>query len=528
MKYSNKFKSAMIHRLSGNNAISANALSQEVGVGQTTLSKWLRDGSVIQPETFQEPAEEFLKEIAYNMTKTPKRPKDWSPEQKMQAVLDASQLSDDDLGGFLRKKGLHESDLKQWRIEMLGGLQGSKSKKKTKGKSAEAKRIRQLEKEVNRKDKALAETAALLVLKKKGPGDLGGRGRRHPPEERKMILDLIDEAIESGARLSPAAEIIGLSARTIIRWRSSINCLDKRNGPNRVPSNKLCAQERQTVLKIANSPECRDLSPNQIVPKLADMGIYLASESTFYRILRDEKLINHREPSKPASSPRPREHVATGPCQVWSWDITYLKTDVKGIFLYLYMIMDVWSRKIVAAQVFEEECMEHSSILFAQACMRHGVKKDQLVLHADNGGPMKGSTMLATLHTLGVTPSFSRPRVSNDNPFSESLFRTMKYRPEYPSKPFSSIEEAQLWVDGFVHWYNSEHLHSSIRFVTPDDRHSGREDQILSERHRVYEEAKKRMPNRWSGSTRNWKPDKFVWLNPEKSSDNADVMLQAA
>jgi len=280
----------------------------------------------------------------------------------------------------------------------------------------------------------------------------------------------------------------------------------------------LSEQERKKVLKVANSPEYRDLSPNQIVPKLADMGIYLASESTFYRILRDEKLINHREPSKPASSPRPKEHVATGPCQVWSWDITYLKTDVKGIFLYLYMIMDVWSRKIVAANVFEEECMEHSSILFAQACMRHGVKKDQLVLHSDNGGPMKGSTMLATLHTLGVIPSFSRPKVSNDNPFSESLFRTMKYRPEYPSKPFSSIEGAQLWVDGFVHWYNSEHLHSSIRFVTPDDRHYGREDQMLSERHRIYEEAKKRMPNRWSGLTRNWKPVKIVWLNPEKSS----------
>jgi transposase InsO family protein len=343
-----------------------------------------------------------------------------------------------------------------------------------------------------------------------------------------MILDFIDEAIESGARLSPAAEILGLSSRTIIRWRNSENCIDKRNGPKRTPHNKLSEQERQNVLKVANSPEYRDLSPNQIVPKLADKGIYLASESTFYRVLREEKLINHREPSKPASSSHPKERVATGPCQVWSWDITYLKTDVKGIFLYLYMIMDVWSRKIVAAKVFEEECMEHSSILFAQACMRHGVKKDQLVLHADNGGPMKGSTMLATLHTLGVIPSFSRPRVSNDNPYSESLFRTMKYRPEYPSKPFTSIEESQLWVDGFVQWYNSDHLHSSIRFVTPDDRHYGREDRILSKRHRLYKEAKKRMPNRWSGSTRNWKPDKIVWLNPDKSSDNTDLMLHAA
>lgn len=343
-----------------------------------------------------------------------------------------------------------------------------------------------------------------------------------------MILDLINEALKSGARLSPAAEIMGLSARTIIRWRNSKKCIDKRKGPRKEPANKLSDQERQRVLKVANSPEYRDLSPNQIVPKLADIGMYLASESTFYRILREEKLINHREPSKPASTPRPKEHVATGPCQVWSWDITYLKTDVKGIFLYLYMIMDVWSRKIVAAKVFEEESMDHSSVLFAQACMKHGISPDQLILHSDNGGPMKGSTMLATLHKLGVIPSFSRPSVSNDNPYSESLFRTMKYRPEYPSKPFPSMEDAQHWVDGFVHWYNTEHLHSSIRFVTPDDRHYGRENHILSERHCVYKKAKKRHPNRWSGETRNWEPINIVRLNPEKSSDDEAFLLKAA
>ena len=343
-----------------------------------------------------------------------------------------------------------------------------------------------------------------------------------------MILELIAEAVESGARLSPAAEIIGLSARTIIRWRLSNTCIDQRKGPQKAPSNKLTDQERQKVLNVTNSPEYRDLSPNQIVPKLADMGIYLASEATFYRVLRQEKMIHHRESSKPASSSRPKAHLAAGPCQVWSWDITYLKTDVKGIFLYLYMIMDVWSRKIVAAKVFEEECMEHSAALFAQACFRHDVEPDQLVLHSDNGGPMKGSTMLATLHNLGVTPSFSRPSVSNDNPFSESLFRTMKYRPEYPSMPFSSIADAQLWVDDFVHWYNSIHLHSSIRFVTPDDRHYGREDKILAERHLVYKAAKKRRPNRWSGSTRNWEPVKIVRLNPEKSLNDTTVMLKAA
>ena len=342
-----------------------------------------------------------------------------------------------------------------------------------------------------------------------------------------MILELIDEAVNSGALLSPAAEILGLSARTIIRWRRSKDDIDKRNGPKQPPLNKLSAQERQELLKTSNCLEFRELSPNQIVPKLADRGIYLASESTFYRVLREENLVNHRETSKPPS-PCPKEHVATGPCQVWSWDITYMKSNVKGIFFYLYMVMDVWSRKIVAAKVFEEESMDNSSRLIAQTCLRYGIQKDQLVLHSDNGGPMKGATMLATLQSLGVAPSFSRPSVSNDNPYSESLFRTMKYRPEYPSSCFESIEHAQKWVDDFVNWYNSEHLHSAIRFVTPDDRHYGYEDQILKNRHQVYKESQKRMPNRWSGKTRNWKPEKEVRLNPEKLTKLATVFEQAA
>ena len=185
MKYSNKFKSAMIHRLSGNNAISANSLSKEVGVSQTTLSTWLRDASVVRPGGFQESTNGFLKEASSKMTKTPKRPKDWTPEQKMQAVLEASQLSEEALGAFLRKSGLHESNLKQWRLEMLGGLQNTVSHKKSKEKSVEAKRIRELEREVTRKDKALAETAALLVLKKKVQAIWGDEEDSIPPKNGK-------------------------------------------------------------------------------------------------------------------------------------------------------------------------------------------------------------------------------------------------------------------------------------------------------------------------------------------------------
>ena len=338
-----------------------------------------------------------------------------------------------------------------------------------------------------------------------------------------MIINLIDKAVESGARLKTAAAIMGISARTIIRWRHQGGGQDQRNGPLTAPAHKLSEHERQQILDTSNSAPFRDLSAKQIVPKLADQGVYLASESTFYRVLKEHKMLTHRQASKPVISRRPKEHVATGPCQVWSWDITYLQTSVKGLFFYLYMVVDVWSRKIIAAQVFAEESMDHSSMLLAHACMVHGVQPEQLVLHSDNGAPMKGATMLATLHKLGVVPSFSRPSVSNDNPYSESLFRTMKYRPEYPSKSFENIEQAQSWVDGFVFWYNTLHLHSSIRYVTPDDRHFGREEHILGNRRKVYEKARKRNPNRWSKNIRNWNPVHQVWLNPEKKVETSQM-----
>lgn len=171
----------MIQRLTGNNPISANTLSNEVGIGQSTLSRWLRDASVVRPEPPRESTNEFLREEHNKMTKTPKRPTDWIPEQKMQAVLEASQLSEYDLGAFLRSKGLHETNINQWRFEMLTGLQKKVFNKKSKGKSAESKRIHQLEKELLRKDKALSETAALLVLKKKAQAIWGDEDESTPP-----------------------------------------------------------------------------------------------------------------------------------------------------------------------------------------------------------------------------------------------------------------------------------------------------------------------------------------------------------
>jgi transposase InsO family protein len=335
--------------------------------------------------------------------------------------------------------------------------------------------------------------------------------------ERAEVIELVNESRASGARQTMACEIMGISAKTLQRWKQDGNAQDGRIDAKHEPANKLTVIEKQRIIHAANKPEYANLPPGKIVPKLADKGVYIASESTFYRVLKEANQQHHRQKSKPDRQvKKPRALTATGPNQVFTWDITYLPTQVKGIFLYLYLVMDIYSRKIVGWQVHEEESSTLASSLMTDICQREGIMPNQVTLHSDNGSPMKGATMLATLQELGVVPSFSRPSVSNDNPYSESLFRTLKYRPEYPEKPFSNLLSARVWVQGFVDWYNFEHLHSAIQFVTPVQRHTGEDIEILAKRKRVYEQAKLRKPERWSGEIRNWKPAAKVYLNPEK------------
>ena len=241
------------------------------------------------------------------------------------------------------------------------------------------------------------------------------------------------------------------------------------------------------------------------MPRLADRGEYIASESTFYRVLRAEKQLAHRGKAKAAvSRPRP-ELKATAPNQVYSWDITYLRSLVRGDYYYLYLAMDVYSRRIVGWEVHAEESSELASELMRRIVAEAGHPKG-LTIHSDNGAPMKGNTLVANLQWLGVMQSFSRPRVSDDNPFSEALFRTLKYRPCFPDGPFVSLDAAREWVAQFVAWYNGEHRHSGIKFVTPDERHFGLEKGILDRRRRVYEGAQCRQPERWTRDIRDWNP----------------------
>jgi putative transposase len=198
------------------------------------------------------------------------------------------------------------------------------------------------------------------------------------------------------------------------------------------------------------------------------------------------------------------------------------------MFFYLYLIMDIYSRKIVGWEVFETESAEQAAQVFRKAHLREGIGAEALVLHSDNGSPMKGATMLSTLQRLGVMPSFSRPSVSDDNPFSEALFKTLKYHPGFPDKPFDSLQEAREWVAGFQHWYNEVHRHSALKFVTPAQRHRGEDEAILANRHALYEAAKARRPERWSGLTRNWEPEKNVYLNPGKPMKKGGELKQKA
>jgi transposase InsO family protein len=342
-------------------------------------------------------------------------------------------------------------------------------------------------------------------------------------DRRSLALD-IDNARAAGARQARACVVAGLDRRTLQRWRARDGLVigDGRPEARRPPpSHALTPAERAEVLRVANETRFAAMPPARIVPQLADEGIYLASESSFARILREQGQNVHRGRAKPPRALRPPStHVATGPGQVWCWDMTFLSTQVQGRWFYLYLILDLYSRKIVGFTVHDTDSADHAAHLARRTALAEGVHGMPVgpVLHGDNGATMKATTVLAMLHWLGIATSYSRPRVSDDNAFVEALFRTAKYRPEFPVKGFADLGAAQRWAAGFVSWYNHEHRHSGIRYVTPAERHVGRDQAILAGRHALYQRARTSNPARWSGSTRNWTPIGPVTLNPESDA----------
>lgn len=285
---------------------------------------------------------------------------------------------------------------------------------------------------------------------------------------------------------------------------------------------KLDLEERRKIVATYCAKEYDGLSPHEIVPVLAEKSIYLASESTFYRVLRAEGVLRRSRKIERKADAEPEVLVAGKVNQLWSWDISYLKTSVRGSYFYLYLFMDIYSRAITGWEIHENEDGAKAARLLETLVGRWGAHG--VLLRSDNGSPMRSMHMLSTLRRLGVVPSFSKPSVSNDNPYSESLFKTIKYTAGYPGA-FETIEEAKIWMTAFVAWYNGEHRHSRISYVTPMQRHAGLDQRILDSRKCTYELARLRHPERWSTTSRSWARIDEVFL---KRSNRRSQKKEAA
>ena len=348
-------------------------------------------------------------------------------------------------------------------------------------------------------------------------------------EDRQRIAEHIGQAHTEGARLKPACQTAGIDVRTFQRWHigGGLHSGDRRPDADRpAPAHALSAQEREQILRVTNEARFADMPPARIVPMLADEGVYIASESSFSRVLRAHGQTRHRGRARAPQQVRPPStHVATGPRQVFCWDVTYLPSTVIGRWWYLFVILDLFSRKIVGFEVHDADRSDYAVELLRRTALNEGlhVLASKPVLHGDNGPSLKATTVVAMMNWLGLTASYSRPRVSDDNSFIEAFFRTAKYRPQFPAKGFADLQQAQQWASSFVAWYNYDHRHSGIRYVSPAQRHAGEDRAILQARHEIYRQARARNPRRWARNTRNWNPITAVTLNPER-----DEVIQTA
>ena len=494
--YSAERKESILRQMMAPTNKLVSVLAREHGISEQTFSTWRRT----------------LKAQGLPVPGNGKNAEEWSSKDKFGVVLETAGLNEADLGEYCRRKGLFVEQITAWR------------------QACQEANAHAAERTQEQREQGTGGGSCADHSQKKSPGDLGGcRGRLTGTPDRQLVKDLIEEAASNGCRLAPACAELEISLRTYQRWtREDDNGMKdgRRGAPRAAPANKLSEAERAYILALVNSAEFASQPPSQIVPTLVDRGDYVASESTMYRVMKAAAQQHHRGRAKKPSTRVVTSHCATEPNRLWSWDITWLPTAVKGLYFYWYMVLDVYSRKIVGHEVHVAESADLAALLMRRASLAEGLAGREVILHSDNGSAMKGATMLATLEKLGIMPSFSRPHVSNDNPFAESLFRTCKYRPNYPRHPFETVVQAQEWVQQFVQWYNHQHKHSGLKFVTPAQRHAGQADASLRRREQVYEAAKQRYPERWSGATRNWQLKDEVWLNPERA-DPALLKLAA-
>jgi putative transposase len=284
------------------------------------------------------------------------------------------------------------------------------------------------------------------------------------------------------------------------------------------PAQALSDGERQTVLATLHEPRFVDVAPPQVYAQLLEEGRYLCSIRTRYRLLAAHQEVRERRAVAAHPVYTPPELLATRPNEVWSWDITKLKGPVKWTYYYLYVILDIFSRYVVGWMIAAQESATLAQRLIADRCAKQKIVADQLTLHADRGSSMKSKVVAQLLADLGVTKTHSRPYVSNDNPFSESQFKTMKYRPQFPER-FGCLQDARAFGGDFFPWYNGEHRHSGVALYTPSDVHYGRVEQVHHCRQAALDAAYQRSPNRFVRKPPEAAlPPRVVWINPPKDT----------
>jgi putative transposase len=290
--------------------------------------------------------------------------------------------------------------------------------------------------------------------------------------------------------------------------------------PRPTPAHALSSDERAQVRATLNSQRFMEQAPRQVYAALLDEGQYLCHWRTMYRILAAHGEVRERRLIRRHPAYKKPELLATGANEVWSWDITTLRGPVKWSGYKLYTVLDIFSRYVVGWLIAEEESSALSKQLIAETARKQGIQPDQLTLHADNGSPMTGKPLSQLLVDLGITKSHSRPHTSDDNPFSEAQFKTMKYRPDYPDR-FASIDEARIWVRTFFDWYNNDHYHSGLNLMTPSSVHYGDADDVQKQRQSVMNAAFEAYPERFRAGTPSIKgAPTAVYINPPKSAQN--------
>ncbi len=319
----------------------------------------------------------------------------------------------------------------------------------------------------------------------------------------------------------PACKALCLSRAGFYRHRHARHHPPEKNIRRRPPL-ALAESERKEILEILHSERFVDQAPQVVYATLLDEGRYICSARTMYRILAQENEVRERRNQRRHPHYTKPELIATGPNQVWSWDITKLKGPVKWTYFYLYVILDIFSRLVVGWMVAHRESAELAKRLIRESCEKQGIEPGQLILHADRGSSMKSKPVAFLLADLGVTKTHSRPHVSNDNPYSEAQFKTLKYRPEFPQR-FGCLQDSRNHCRTFFNWYNTQHLHSGIAMLTPQAVHYGQADTILKHRTVTLEMARMKNPIRFSGKPLSLpEVPEAAWIN--KPSDEKKII----